>query len=235
MKHLFAIAFLFCLSMTANAQWWFDLGIKGAYGGTGWLDKNVFDHGDYKHKLSDGTAFGVRLGFNSGYHVGLSVEYDLARSTQDFNFEGSLYNAFTWKHNDLAAYFRYSGNGAYVELGGKLSNVNKVELIKLNNPVIDVSDNFEDSYVSGIFGFGSYLAGSELLTLNMGVRVHYAFTDIVNDVGKENNYPLVDFTPDDRSKKTIPAAVQLQMELNYAFGRFAKAACQDRWRLILFR
>ncbi len=135
----------------------------------------------------------------------------------------------------MALLFRYSGNGAYVEIGGKTSSIKSVELDNVHTGVSDVSENFEKNYTSGIFGFGSYLAGSELLTINLGVRIHWAFTDMVNQQGKDANYPLLVDPLDDPSKKTLATAAQLQMEINYAFGRFSKEACHDRWRLILFQ
>ena len=105
----------------------------------------------------------------------------------------------------------------------------------LDGPAQDVSENFNKNYTSGIFGFGSYLLGSELLTLNLGIRVHWGFTDMVNDTGKEAGYPIVVEDLKDPSKKTLATAAQLQLELNYAFGRFSKEACHDRWKLILFQ
>ncbi len=235
MKHLFTFLVLMGLASAGYSQWWFDAGVKGAWGGTLMSDRNVWDSGTYKHKLSSGGAFGGRLGFNYGHHVGLSIEYSAATSKQQFEYLSDVFNTFKWKHNDIIGVFRYSGNGAYIEVGGKLSSIRKVELDNVNDGVTDVSENFEDNYTSGIFGFGSYLAGDDLLSVNIGVRFHWAFTDMVNETGKENNYPIRVYPLPDPSKKTFAAAAQLQFELNYAFGRFAKTACHDRWRLILFR
>ena len=235
MKHLFTFFMLMVLAGSAQGQWWFDAGIKGAWGPTGMSDQNVYDDADYKHKISTGSAFGARLGINTGYHVGLSLEYAGATSNQDFEYHGDLYNSYKWKHSDISTLFRYSGNGAYIELGAKFSSINEVELETVGSNISDVTDNFVDSYTSGVFGFGSYLLGTELLTLNMGVRVNWAFDDMVNELGKENNHPIVVEDLKDPSVKTHPGSVQLQMELNYAFGRFSKEACHDRWKLILFQ
>jgi len=168
--------------------------------------------------------------------VGFSVEYGAATSNQNFNYQNiDDFNSYQWKHNDLATLFRYSGNGAYIEVGAKFSNVKSVELDNINTGLSDVSQYFNDKYTSGIFGFGSYLMGSELLTLNLGVRLHWGFTDMVNDAGKDANYPFVVEQIKDPSKKTLATAAQLQLELNYAFGRFSKEACHDRWKLVLFQ
>ena len=236
MKQIFTLLIMMTLAVSANSQWWFDAGVQGAFGPTMMYDQNVFDDGDYKHALSTGTSIGGRLGVNYGYHIGLSLEYAGSTSKQDFNWQNQdPYNSFKWKTNDLSTLFRYSGNGAYVELGAKFSNIKSVELTTLDQPEIDVTENFNKNYTSGVFGFGSYLMGSELLTLNLGIRVHWGFTDMVNETGKENNYPIVVEELKDPSAKTLATAAQLRLELNYAFGRFSKEACHDRWKLILFQ
>jgi hypothetical protein len=235
MKYLLTLFMMMTLVMSAQSQWWFDAGVKGSYGPTMMYDQNVFDDGDYKHKISTGTSFGGRLGVNYGYHVGLSLEYAGATSNQDFEYDGDLYNSFKWKHNDISTLFRYSGNGAYIEVGAKFSNIKEVELDNVVTGISDATQYFNENYTSGIFGFGSYLMGSELLTLNLGVRLHWGFTDMVNDAGKDAGYPIVVESLKDPSSKTLATAAQLQMELNYAFGRFSKEACHDRWKLILFQ
>jgi hypothetical protein len=233
------IPVILCLALVgpAKAQLWFDAGVNAAWGPTLMYDQNVFDDGDYKHKASFGNSFGGRLGVNFGYHAGISLEYNAATSNQDFNYNGQEFNSFQWKHNDLATLFRYSGNGAYVEVGGKYSNMKEVTLESVESQynLGDVTDKFSDDYFSGIFGFGSYLMGSELLTLNLGIRLHWGFNDIVNEAGKADDYPILVKPLDDPSKKTLATAAQLRFELNYAFGRFSKEACHDRWRLILFQ
>lgn len=239
MKHLLTLLFVAFLGLSAQSQVWFDAGIKGALGPTMMLNKNVFDDGDYKHKITIGNAIGGRLGVNLGYHAGFSLEYNAATGKQDFRLDNDLYNSFKWKHSDFLLLFRYSGNGAYVELGGEYSNMGDVTLTKYRGGQDideDVSDKFEDSYKSGVFGFGSYLMGGDLFTVNLGIRLHFAFDDMINESGKELLYPFVDHQGAyDPSKKTLATAAQLQMEFNYAWGRFAKTACSDRWRLFLFQ
>jgi hypothetical protein len=58
---------------------------------------------------------------------------------------------------------------------------------------------------------------------------------MVSDQGREFDpgYPAIgrNFATYEKTKAT---AAQFMLELNYAFGRFAKASCSQRWRLILF-
>lgn len=239
MRHIITLFFVAVLAFSAKSQVWFDAGVKGAYGPTIMLNKNVFDDNDYKHKISAGHAFGGRLGVNFGYHAGLSLEYNAATGKQDFDLNSDLYNSFKWKHSDILLLFRYSGNGAYIEVGGEYSNMGDVTLTKYRggqSQEEDVSDKFENSYKSGVFGFGSYLLGGDLFTLNLGIRLHFALDDMVNETGKELLYPFVDHQGTyDPTRKTLATAAQLQAEFNYAWGRFAKTACSDRWRLFLFQ
>ncbi len=241
MKYLLTLSIVFVLAVTGQSQWWFDAGVKGAWGSTGMIDNNVYDHGSYKQKLSSGTSFGGRLGVNYGYHVGISLEYAGSSMDQQYNFGGeSPFNTFNWKTNDVSTLFRYSGNGAYIEFGAMFSSIKEVSLDNVNWGMDEVTENFADNYTSGVFGFGSYLMGSELLTVNLGVRVYWAFGDMVNETGKDGGYPIITsqlLNPPlkDPTVKTHAAAVQLQLEVNYAFGHFAKEGCHDRWKLVLFR
>ena len=238
MKHLFTFLVLLCIAIPGKAQWWFDAGIKGAYGPTMMYDQSVFDNNTYKHKLTAGYNYGFRLGFNYGHHAGLNLEYMLSHSKQDFNYHSEVFNKFDVKHNDFVGTFRYSGDGAFVEIGAEYANIKDVKLESqsmepINPPAVE---NFEKNYVGGVLGFGSYLAGNDLLSINLGIRLHWGFGEIVNPTGKMNNYPIfgVQGVPIDPDNKTFETAAQLQLEVNYAFGRFAKSSCHDRWRLILF-
>ncbi len=239
MKYIFTLLCVVTLSFYAKSQVWFEAGVKGAYGPTFLLDKNVFDSGNFKHKISTGHAIGGRLGVNFGYHAGFAVEYMGATSKQDFNLHGDLHTSYKWKHNDILGLFRYSGNGAYVEIGGKYSKIR--EATRETTPADaqvdgDVTDLFEKNYTSGVLGFGSYIMGGDLLVVNLGLRLHYAFTDILTDEGQADFYPAAsDISSPDLDAKTLATAAQLQLEVNYAFGRFSKEACHERRKFILFQ
>ncbi len=236
MKYIITLIILTCFGVSAHAQWWFDAGLKGAYGPTLMSDQNVYNSSTYKHKITTGTSIGGRLGFNYGYHVGMSLEYASATSNQDFNYNSKVYNSYKWKHNDISLLFRYSGNGAYIEIGGESSKIKSVDLESQNEShPSDVTSYFNKNYDSAVFGFGSYLMGGGLFTLNIGIRLHFALQDMVSQEGKDANAPILEYQLPDPSVKTLAAAAQLQLEANYAFGRFAKSACHDKWRLLLFQ
>lgn len=236
MKYILTLLFVAGIFFSAQSQLWFDAGVSGSYGPTALLDRNVFDSGNYKHKLTAGNAFGGRLGINFGHHAGISAEFSSATSKQDFNLNSRVYNSYKLKHNDLMLLFRYSGNGAFVEIGGQYSIMGDVTRTTEGIPAAaDVSDDF-DNFMGGVFGFGSYLLGDDLFTVNIGIRFHYGFQDALTEAGKPNFYPaqMDNAGSLDLDKKTVVAGAQLKLEANYAWGRFAKTACHDRWKLILF-
>jgi hypothetical protein len=241
MKHLFTLLVLLCIAVSGKAQVWFDAGAHVAYGPTMMYDNSVFDNSAYKHKLTAGNTFGFRLGINQGYHVGLNLEYNLSHSKQDFNLHGNVFNKFDVKHNDFIGTIRYSGDGAFIEGGIEFANIKDVTLETQSTKEIlpAAVENFEKNYLGGVLGFGSYLMGNDLFSVNLGIRLHWGFDEMVNPTGKDNNYPIfgnvgTEVPAIDPNNKTFQTAAQLQLEVNYAFGRFAKTACHDRWRLILF-
>ena len=234
-----ALTLLFAAALTPIfGQTFFDAGLKGAIGPTLMFNQNIFDDGKYEHVLSWGYGFGGKLGvhFGKGGHHGVTFDYLRATSKQKFDLSNRQTHEYTWVTNDLLLMYRYSGNGAYVEFGPKLSLMANVDSEYRGQPKQDVSKYFEDKYTSLVFGFGSYILGTELLSLQAGVRLHWALTDMISDEGianEPNSYPALEASFTDYEKTTATAA-QFSIELNYAFGRFAKASCSQRWRLILF-
>ena len=221
-----------------DAQMWFDLGFKVGYGPTIMYNKNIFDDRTYDHELTAGSVLGGKLGVNFADHHAFTFDYTSSKSKQFFEFEfggqNGARNEYEWDHSDILIMYRYSGNSAFVEIGPKFTSVKDVRQRFMASPEGDVSDLFEDNYTSVVFGFGSYLLGTDLFTMQLGVRLHYALGDFVNADGIAANYPTIERSYADY-KDTKATAVQFSVEFNYAFGRFAKAACSHRWRLILFQ
>jgi len=232
MKQMLTLSLL-CACLPLFGQMFFDAGIKGAYGPTLMYNQNIFDDGEYDHVLTSGYGFGAKLGVHFASHHGFTFDYMNSTSRQNFDLRGGGMHNYKWKHNDLLLMYRYSGNGAYVEIGPEISFMSDVTSDNGGSQEVDVTPNFADNYKSIVFGFGSYLIGSDLVTLQAGVRLHWALDDMISEQGMENNYPATG-RPFPSYEKTKATAGQFMLELNYAFGRFAKASCSHRWRLILF-
>jgi len=216
-------------------QVWFDLGVKGSYGLTMMSNKNIFDDREVDHKITGGYGYGVSLGTHFGDHQGILVEYMRSTGKQNFDEEGGATvqtNNYEWSTNDVLLLYRYTGYGAYFEIGPKLSFVSDVMNTYHDQPAMDVTNLFEDQWISGVVGFGSYLAGSDVFSLQIGLRLYYQFGDMINEAGQAANLPA--YIEYDSYKETNLIGALLHLEFNYAFGRFAKESCRDRWKLILF-
>jgi hypothetical protein len=154
---------------------------------------------------------------------------------QTFNEEKGMVqtNTYDWSTNDVLILYRYTGYGAYFEVGPRISFVSDVMNTYHDQAAMEVTELFEDKWISGVIGFGSYLAGSDVFSVQIGMRLYYQFGDMINEAGQAANLPA--YIEYDTYKKTNAIAAQLHLEFNYAFGRFAKASCRDRWKLILFQ
>ena len=224
------------ISTQLSGQLWFDIGAKGSYGITMMLNNNIFDDRDVDHKVSWGYTYGVSLGVHFDDHNGILVEYMRARGNQDFDDErmgAAMPISYEWNTNDVLLLYRYTGYGGFFEIGPRVSFVSDVSSIYHEGPSQDVTGQFESTWYSGVLGFGTYLAGSDLFSIQAGIRLHYQFGDMLNESGQEANLPV--YEEYETYKKTSAIAAQFHIEFNYAFGRFAKESCRDRWKLILFQ
>ena len=102
---------------------------------------------------------------------------------------------------------------------------------------MDVDDFYEDKYYSAVFGFGGYLVGNESVSLNFGLRIHYALQDFITEEGQSliisgtsNNFPTPfrDVVPDEEYKATKPLFIEVGLELAFGLGSFAKTSCSNR-------
>jgi len=233
-----SLAFFILLGIScATAQGaWFDIGVKAAYGLTMMGNNNVFDDRQIDHRISGGYGFGVNVGVHFGQNSGVLVEYMRSTGTQKFDDESTPTTSlidYKWNSNDVLLLYRFSGNGGYFEIGPKVSFLSDMTLdVEAATVPDDVNVYFEDTWFSGVLGFGTYIAGSDVFTIQAGIRLHYQFGDMVNDAGADIGYPVGEIY--DTYKKTYLIMAQAHIEFNYAFGRFAKESCRDRWKLILF-
>jgi|GEM_PF-1039542 hypothetical protein len=257
MKNHFLTLFLCVVFISsAQAQAWTAVGLKLG-GGTSWLiDKNIFDDNTYVHDFSGAFNVGAKASLNLGANHSLSFEVMLAKMKQNFNYEFTndamlrieSTNEIRWTNVDLYFLYRYYSQGAFSEFGIMSSRVQSVEQ---RDPFAgftdytDVTSNYQN-YLSGVFGGGAFVAGSDRFTLMLGIRIHYAFTDFISDAGNDRDalaaqgqafpYPNTfrqDFSnlesdPYADARKTSPLLVEMIAEFNFGIGYFAKTICSGR-------
>ena len=134
-----------------------------------------------------------------------------------------------WKNIDLYLLYRYNSSTVYLELGPMLSLVRSVDYTDTSIPIeIDVEDFYAKKYYSAVFGFGGFLAGTESISLNLGVRVHYALQDFITAEGQLQNHPAPSTSAYAEYKQTRPLYIEVGLELTFGLGEFAKTSCSKR-------
>lgn len=231
---------LFCAT-TASAQKkivWFDAGIKGQLGNASIYNKAVYDANNvnYELGLTSGYSFGGKLGINFEYS-GLAIDVLYADGTNTFTRSGQPDGNIVHHWNALEIYplFRNARNLGYIELGPKVSMLNKMERTD-NQGTTDVKEEFNDINYGAVLGFGVNLIGGEgAFSGIIGLRFEYGFSDIVNKAGKINNAPTnLGSIYDQGYQSSHPVFAGLVAELNWGIGYFGRAKCGARSKFIMF-
>ena len=228
MKKIVFILFFSLVAKSASAQFWMEAGIKGATGATLLYNKNILDDGDASYKIKSDFAVGPRVAFNFGDHHGVSVEGLFSQSKAYYAGQnGTQVTAlnYTWRNIDAYTMYRYYYERSFIEIGPKMSFLNKMEEGLTNAK--DVKANFTSQNLGAAFGFGGFLAGNENLSLGFNVRVDYQFSDFVNPTGKTGNYPLT-FRTYSSYSATNPIIARIGLDLSFGLGGVAKAQCGRR-------
>lgn len=238
MKKVFLFATLIVITLSASAQEiWIEAAAKGGYGISFLHNSNIIDDDSYNYKITPTYGFGAKLAVNFGPYHGISIDGIYNTLGQNFEYDlptaKDLKNEISWKSVDAYLLYRYTRNRVFLELGPMYSFVQEVKQTNAGFDLENAGDFYEQNYLSGVFGWGGYLAGSETFSLVLGMRLHYGLTDFVNSDGQKLNLPTSIAYPE--YKKTRPAFVQLMMEFNFGIGRFAKAQCSKRMQFFRAR
>ncbi len=226
------------ISFSISAQdIWLEASLKGGYGLSFLLNKNISDDASYKYQLTTAYGVGGRFAVNFGPFNGISVEAMYNKLGQDFTYNVGatpgvdFSNKLEWSTVDAYLLYRYIRNRIYVELGPMYSFVQSVDQSDAGVPLSQPELLYEENYFSGVFGWGGYVAGSNTFSLGIGMRLHYSFSDFVNSDGEKAGAPnIVRDEIYDSYESSNPAFVLFMVELNFGIGRFAKTACHERMK-----
>jgi len=232
---LAAIFFIFTAFSGLKAQeLWFDAGIKGAWGPTMIIDKNIMDEAHLNQNINTGFGYGAKFAINFGYIHGITFDFMLNNGHQTYDITENNNNGtvdIKWNTFDIYVLYRLYRTINYLEIGPKFSKVSSFK-----NDDKETSDFYQKSFPSAVLGFGWYVFGNKSFTGTLGVRVEYAFNDIVTPEGKDLGYPVNPYRTkgyDDPATTHILTA-QLSFELNWGIGYFAKTACGGRRHFFSF-
>ncbi|HHH52349.1 MAG TPA: hypothetical protein ENK91_01710 [Bacteroidetes bacterium] len=231
-KLILPLLLFFTISVSAQ-ELWFDAGLKGAWGPTLLFNKNAMDEAYLNQKLNTGFGYGAKFAINFGYIHGFTFDFMLNNGHQQYDVTETGYQPvdIKWKTYDIYALYRLYRTINYLEIGPKFSSVSS-----FRNNDVDTKQFYVSNYPSAVLGFGWYVFGNKSFTGTLGIRIEYAFNDIISQEGKEVGYPVNPFRtePYDTYATTNPLIAQLSFELNWGLGYFAKTACGERRHFFSF-
>ena len=113
------------LTVHAQSQTWFDLGIKGGVGSGFLLNPNINNDGRFGPTAGFNYFYGGKVGVNFGEYVGITCDVDYGSYSYGFTqaevpgkSETEVYK-YQIKYNSLnvSPYFRYTKEASYLEIG----------------------------------------------------------------------------------------------------------------------
>lgn len=245
MKKNFILLVLFLFTHSSYAQQngmssgWVTVGLKGSAGISALLNSNVNDDDlvsvdfftpNYNYGIKAGIGLyriGVYYEFMPGY---FSASYDLK--------DPNKYNKkLGYKTLDHILLFRFiAEDGGWFEIGPKLTQTKKLTVS--NSVDADYNDITQDlinsNYFSLCAGFGFSAYIGEKISVAIGPRVSYSFSDLITD----NTHQIVNdgvYTPDyDTYEQSNPLAIQITAEFTYDIAYFGKTRCKRR-RIMFFK
>lgn len=233
---LFALSLLAC--QNARSQWWIDVGAKGAINSTWLINGNYNKDKNAAYALSLGYSGGGKLGFNFNEDHEITLDILYSQVNQKYKTTGLDLPA-PWERNVSLTYlefpllYRNNKNGTYIEIGPQYSM-----LMGASDNTIpgDAKEYFNKSNIAAVFGFGSYLFGTDNFYVCLGMRFSYGFLDIVSDKGgKGQDYHFLDpnKTQVDKYSPTNALAGGFILEFNYDLGYIVRSTCNKR-RVLFF-
>jgi hypothetical protein len=222
---------LLLLPTFTYSQVWFEIGPKATYGLTGFYNSNIVGDDNHDYQLSGAFSYGGALGINFDESHGINLEGLLTANRQTLTFRDPIVGPtdaiWEWDVVDAYLLYRYYTNGgAYFEIGPRASFVSSVT--QTYGPLEVPTDNaYADLYLSGVAGVGAFLAGSEVFTLKMGLRLEFAATDMVDNQTDTPDYPSV-YTRYDSEAGTYPFRATIGLELSFGIGGIAQSTCGRR-------
>ena len=188
MKKFIFCASLFFIGANAQAQLSIDGGVKGSYNSTWLFNKNISDQGT-SQDYAMGWVYNVGGGATVYYGpIGFGVEF--LTGTHTGGYAGDFFGKYTsnvkLNVTQIPLLLKLkSESGAYLEVGAQVNNVRKAtySLDYTNSDILDYSNdqttNYAKTYTSALLGFGANvrLVKAIPLSLNLGLRLQYGFTD----------------------------------------------------------
>ncbi len=223
------------LAIQAQKGSWVEFGLTGS-GGAGIItNKNLWN--DQRTVTADVSflyTYGAKLALNinEAHEILLNAEMGIRKQKYTIKIDSvSIDKEVALKVIDVSPLYRYhNSEGGYIEIGPQISLLSGVNENQ-NGNVRDVTEKFNHTYISGVFGFGSNFIQANAFTLAAGLRLSYSFTDLISDDGgngMQTSYPLNDIKYHKSYNSYAPTkaiSAMLHMEFNFDLGYFVRSNC----------
>jgi hypothetical protein len=187
----------------------FEIQAKGLANSTWLFNKNISDIGDSQN-YANGLGFNYGLGFNAYFgKVGVGIEGLMGNhiggyaGTLEFkDSSGAVISKTDYKSSvniktiQIPLLFKLKSDMLYFELGPQYNLISSA-VYKFSGDGMNmdstVTSNYASSFFSGIMGFGAKIKfGASPLSLNIGLRLQYSFTDLkgVDALGNDLSNPF---------------------------------------------
>lgn len=248
MKKLLIIPAFLLIFISSYAQKWVDIGAKGMYNSTWILNANINNDKYAAYDLSFGYGFGGKLGFNFNEKAEITLDVLYSTINQKYMSSG-INNKWTREVNlaylDFPLLFKSNKEGTFIEIGPQFSVLMSAKEkfgFETKDALLDYNHNpaeqyFEKKNIAAVFGFGSYLFGTENMYVVFGMRVTYGFLDIISkEGGKGQDYHPI--TPDKSDKPSNYRGTNnltggFTLEINYDLGYLVSTKC-GKHRVLFF-
>ena len=225
----FTLLFLL-LSTHSTAQIWFDLGFNAGVG-TSFITQQGFyqvNQVNYLPRLN--TTYSGKIGVN--FNDNHSVVLDLGVNNRNFSIDQNEVSGmgisetfrmdFGFSGFRFTPLYRYTNEGSFIELGPEFGRISSSYVNDIT-PLPDIFI-FED-YIRGVFGIGGYVLGNERVTLVMGLRMMYDFTELRTSFGKEISFPFQNYNGISNPSRLSALEFQINFELNISLGFLYRNNC----------
>jgi hypothetical protein len=204
MKSFCLSIILLCGISASFSQFAVDVQAKGSVNSTWLINKNISDLGERQDYAAGwGSSYGIAGNIYAGI-IGLGIEFHYA--THNASYEGviSEFNTVLDTYSSevnlktiqipLLLKFQ-SERGSYIEIGPQLTTISSANYNRSGTlPIVgtyssdpkDVSEQYSESYLSGVLGFGTKIPLSEGFPLGIliGIRLQYSFGDLMGVDGE---------------------------------------------------
>jgi len=237
MKHKLLLG-LILFSFVSNAQLWFDIGLKGGLGAGFLTHKTIAKDSRLSPAPGLNNFYGGKLGVNFGEKHSFTIDGSFGGNQYKFIQSGisDIKKNYEYKIDftaiNLQLLYKKTNDAQYFEIGPEIFMLRSVAIVDEASSIVPNQNALAKNVMGAVFGFGGYIIGNQTISLSMGLRFHYTFTDLTAESLMSTNFPLTNYPEITGHETSNLLSAQVLFELNYSLGQIAHASCGKRTAFI---